>query len=209
MNALGVFFDWGEQVVVAATGNAAVDSGIEDLRMILPLPMAIDATACLACRCRRAKQRLPKVSVHPVVAAPRAGTGARSCGETRPAGRHWHGHRNPLPVTPRPQRPTNSSHSRSDFAGSGARAEARQIPCDDTRHCPRLDPGRAILWAYLGFCGYRPAAASLFAVTLRCGAGLPAYLLAVVGNRGSPSSGSAGYANSSRNCAEMLEFRRR
>jgi len=44
--------------------------------MILPLPMAIDATACLACRCRRAKQRLPKVSVHPVVAAPRAGTGA-------------------------------------------------------------------------------------------------------------------------------------
>ena len=53
--------------------------------MILPLPMAIDATACLACRCGRAKQRLPKVSVHPVVAAPRAGTGARSCGETRPA----------------------------------------------------------------------------------------------------------------------------
>src|SRR3981081_3031325 len=58
-------------------GNAAVDSGIEDLRMILPLPMAIDATACLACRCRRAKQSLPKVSVHPAVAAPRAGTGAR------------------------------------------------------------------------------------------------------------------------------------
>ena len=53
--------------------------------MILPLPMAIDATACLACRCRRAKQRLPKVSVHPVVVVPRAGTGARSCGETRPA----------------------------------------------------------------------------------------------------------------------------
>src|SRR4030088_3372722 len=66
-------------------GKAAVDRGIGDLRMILPLPMAIDATACLACGCRRAKQRLPKVSVHPVVAAPRAGTGARSCGETRPA----------------------------------------------------------------------------------------------------------------------------
>src|SRR3981189_1993904 len=31
---------------------------------------------------------------------------------------------------------------------------------------------------YLGYCGYDPAAASLFAVTLRCGAGLPGYLLA-------------------------------
>src|SRR3981081_4603917 len=57
--------------------KAAVGSGMEDLRMILSRPRAIDATACLACRCRRAKQRLPKMSVHPVVAAPRAGTGTR------------------------------------------------------------------------------------------------------------------------------------
>ena len=62
---------------------------------------------------------------------------------------------------------------------------------------------------YLGYCGYDPAAASLFVVTLRCGAGLPGYLLAVVGNRGSPSSGSAGYANSGGKAAAMLEFRRR
>jgi hypothetical protein len=33
---------------------------------------------------------------------------------------------------------------------------------------------------YLGYSGYDPAAANLFAVTLRCGAGLPGYLFAVV-----------------------------
>src|SRR3979490_2293610 len=86
-------------------GNAAVDSGIEDLRMILPLSMAIEATACLACRCGRAKQRLPKASVHPVVAAPRAGTGAgdhvvKLVRRLSPAR-----HRNTLLVMPCPQRP--------------------------------------------------------------------------------------------------------
>src|SRR3981081_3114766 len=95
-------------------GNAAVDSGIEDLRMIRPLPMAIDATACLACRCRRAKQRLPKVSVHPVVVAPR-GRG-RSCGETRPAGVAGgppkYVARDALP----PKTAYNSPHRRCDLA---------------------------------------------------------------------------------------------
>jgi len=176
--------------------------------MILPLPMAIDATACLACRCRRAKQRLPKVSVHPVVVAPRACTGTRDhvvklVRRSSPAR-----HRNPLPVTPRPRLPTNSSHSRSDFAGSGARAEARQIRATRRVTGP-VSTASTHSAGYLGYCGYDPAAASLFAVTLRCGAGLPGYLFRRRGNRGSPSSGSAGYANSSRKCAEMLEFRRR
>src|SRR4030081_2347345 len=105
----------------------------------------------------------------------RAG-GARSCGETRPAvvaARH----RNPLPATPRPQRPTNSSHSRSDFAGSGARAEARQIRATRRVTGP-VSTASTHSAGYLGYSGYDPAVASLFVVTLRCGAGLPGYLLA-------------------------------
>ena len=86
-------------------------------------------------------------------------------------------HRNPLPVTPRPQLPTNSSHSRSDFAGSGARAEARQIRATRRVTGP-VSTASTHSAGYLGYCGYDPAAACLFAVTLRCGAGLPGYLLA-------------------------------
>ena len=76
--------------------------------MILPLPMAIDATACLACRCGRAKQRLPKMSVHPVVVAPRA-RGARDhvaklVRRLSPAR-----HRNTLPVMLRPKTPYRQS----------------------------------------------------------------------------------------------------
>jgi hypothetical protein len=146
--------------------------------MILPLPMAIDATACLACRCRRAKQRLRRCRFTqwwpPLVRARARDHVVKLVRRLSPA---WH--RNTLPVTPRRQLPTNSSQSRRDFAGSGARAEARQVRAT-TRVTGLVSTASTHSAGYLGYCGYDPAAASLFVVTLRCGAGLPGYLLALV-----------------------------
>src|ERR1700704_928992 len=116
-------------------GKAAVDSGIEDLRMILPLSMAIDAKACLACWCRRAKQRLPKVSVHPAVAAPRAGTGTRDHVVKLVRRVSPTQHRNTLHVTPCPK----TVHTRGVIPLAPALGLKRGRSVRETRHWPGLD----------------------------------------------------------------------
>jgi hypothetical protein len=129
---------------------------------------------------------------------------ARSCGETRSAGVAGTAPKyvacNALPQ--------NSSRWRRDLAGSGARAEARQVSAEDTRHSPGFDRGRN--------CGLPrllrlpPVRASLFAATVKCSAGLRGYLLVLVVTAGSRPVRS-GYCDSSAKAAGRTganEYRR-
>jgi hypothetical protein len=90
-------------------------------------------------------------------------------------GRRRHGTENTLPVTPAP----NSSRRRSDLAGSGTRVDARNV-----RAATRVT--RPVSTAVETFRGLPrllrlpPRHANFFGVALRCRAGLPGYLFAVV-----------------------------